>query len=1518
MHPSLLVSLDSDDEAAAPPALSTSTTARGAPSPAPSSSAAVRPARVSRHKLDNRAQAGSGAAPGQKRAAAAPTSATVPPPTKRAKAPVKSRTGTATSAAADPPDVSARAIVPAATRAVALSASSSSAGEEVPLLPGQIERVVHTLHAAGVLPTHDALRRAFAALTALTKNPLPPLPPPVGALAPPIAATEPQPIAPRTVVDPPAQTPSLPLAAAAAKESAEAPSVGGSVDGAGAEASTSTVGPLAALQAKEALSRALAHLEARAARPLSFELQRLLADCARAERFATWTPPDSSVAVAAPLQGASTAISSVPAGEPPAPAAKTSRPQRQSRDWWGAVLDGDGSSDNGSDAEDDAEAGGALAERAAEAAADGRIDEHVLESIGEAGAYESPLLALRAYRLKAGYTDGGARQLTDEHARACLNPTLPLCRFELQGECRAPDCNGQHRRDFLTPAEQMPAELSRYAAGLPQPPHCLEARTEDADTAVTAEEASARDAALQAGRAHATMSVDAPAAEQLVVRIAAQHVLPERGQAVANGADANGADAGAADTPSTRIEGGGGGRGGEASQLQLLHAALRVNPQPSLLAGDLSKQLAPVLSRYRSADAAALEAAALDGAPPPAEVLPRGPVQALRPTVPFASSTPAEAVALTAASAVDDGSNGRERYWSDHGERDGSVDDSALAEQLVELGAAACWRRVLTLRLGGDARSAGHARRRSAMRVLSRCLERRADCAALWATHLALYGMDSSSSELREQIDVAVRHAPCSLLLWEKLASLQPTLSARTATHIRALHTLCGEVGRKRCTEAALLPAALTLLRELASARVHRLAERVADVLLAGDAYVAAEARLLAQDAAKAHGVRRLPPIPRIAPLLPAAALGALWLARVELVVDGSVAAASTAADELLLIARGSGHTREATEPYGCMLPWQAWDALKETAGSVRSLLDDGMRAVSLQMHSSEAGPSAIDEASVAEAGAEADLKQSGDAIASKPIDDDNALPSPRLAAVRNTSSTLSTSVDAALPPASGSDVTSRAAGEARAAALWLLRLNLVGLEIALGDAAAADSACRGFLAEDYKCAGARCERSWRLWASVQRNQPGDAGEALIWQARLSEQPVPMEQADDSLVSAVGRFELWHALLLSAAEDRVQAVRLVACALSECQPPNCDTAAALVFSWCKPMPQQLPSAAEAAAAPAEPSWGDSFSLDASMVAHATALLRAWLASSLEWQLSNVRETTYMYLLGAFWMQLTSTCDDVRSVFEAGVNAVGRCAEGCGGCRAILWMRYLAWSQQPGSGVNEGAQLALLRRFIERRDETRRGDRASDAQLTPSSPRALYAANRASLTLAATAVQGGSANVYDEREDAQLSAVLATEPARSFFYGRVPGLVGGDAAGALLGGVAGSGLAGRDSTAVGPRWGGRALWVWDAEAQALAVQTALRRASTHRRWELGSARSLPSALILVAAHAAGAGAVRQARTALAQALRHSPSSEDAWILAIWLEASGEHWEAAATLAHVGVANHHGSVTLWQQA
>ena len=621
-----------------------------------------------------------------------------------------------------------------------------------------------------------------------------------------------------------------------------------------------------------------------APRTLAFELQQILFDCSEAERFSAWAAP-LPPPFRPPSANSAASAAAAPAKPKPKPPRQPRKPPRRKDEWWAAALESDASSDagdgDGNDDDDDESQG---EEDAATVGVEATIDEGtVLSLIADPSprCYESPLLALRSYRLSEGYLDGATgRRLTDAHARARLHPTLPLCRFELHGECRAEDCTGQHRRDYLAPAREMRHELLCYSAdGPPVGDSNLDGVADD------------EEAARSAAKASAGTFTSAS-----LVRVAAQHAVIERNRE-SNGGEGSsrsknersistdasilliGVDGGGAKTPGRPRA------GAAAAQLQLLHAALRVNPQPSLLAGDLGKQLVPMLSKYKSADAAALEAAALDGAAPAIEH--RGPVQALPPTVAFEPLTANETARLAAAAAIDadragDGKGTADRYWRGDGEHEASVDDSALATQLTELGESACWRRVLTLRLGGDALSAGASGRRSAMRVLSRCLEQRTDSTALWAAHLSLYGLGASAAELREQLNAAVRQAPCALLLWNKLASLQTSASVRVATRVRALHTLCNEVSRKRCSEAALLPAALSLLRELAASRMLELAERVADVLLAADAEAGAERQSLAQEASRANNLGLLPPIPRVTTLLPPAALQPLCGSRVS------------------------------------------------------------------------------------------------------------------------------------------------------------------------------------------------------------------------------------------------------------------------------------------------------------------------------------------------------------------------------------------------------------------------------------------------------------------------------------------------------------------------------------------------------------------------------------------------------------------------------------------------------------
>ena len=571
---------------------------------------------------------------------------------------------------------------------------------------------------------------------------------------------------------------------------------------------------------------------------------------------------------------------------------------------------------------------------------------------------------------------------------------------------------------------------------------------------------------------------------------------------------------------------------------------------------------------------------------------------------------------------------------------------------------------------------------------------------------------------------------------------------------------------------------------------------------------------------------------------------------------------------------------------------------------------------------------------------------------------------------------------------------TPRVAAEERAAALWLLRLNRVGMELALGDPAAADAACKAFMKEDFRTARARCDKTWRLWARVPRKQPGGdaagssggggdgenaeakANEELIWQARLSEQPanaaLAAEEEGGPLAAEASRFELWHALLLSSARSKEQAIRLVACAASERQPPECGTDHMSVWSACKPTPRQLPSA-DASSAGAASAAGSSSSeaappaaLSRQMIDTASTLLRAWLVDSRKWTASRARECAYLHLIAALWMQLTATAVHVQSIFEASLSALSPHGGAyVGGCRAMLWLRYLSWGLQPSSGLTEQSILTLLRRFIERRDEPKPASERPQPPLQPVTPRASHLAAASHAAAAASGVAnagddssppvvrtmssggGGVApTTYDERDDTHMLAVLATEPARSFFHGCA---FGGDSNSRGIGGG-------------GARGG---MWAWEAEAHALAVHMALRRVSTPRRW--GSALPkhprVPFCTLPRARRRAGAmkqqgplwrrcSSWRRAARTRGHCIRlthttphatccllHSlpalfalslPSSLPAlhWLArartpasvvlsAIWIEASEGQWEAAATLAHIAVANQYGSAELWSQ-
>uniref|UniRef100_A0A7S2GE71 Zinc-finger domain-containing protein n=1 Tax=Haptolina brevifila TaxID=156173 RepID=A0A7S2GE71_9EUKA len=1008
-------------------------------------------------------------------------------------------------------------------------------GFTVPLLPGQVERVILALRQTGVLPplADEVWLRVHAAIAAIaTEKPLLP----AGASVPTSSAslscassvaTTPSsaPFAPCNAVisstvaivpaaappargvegpqsvAPPLQSPPLDMAAQPALNDAPLPGTTATTAttaapprGSPVLVAPATLPESAAAAAKETLLRTISLIEAQASQPLGHELQCALSDCERARRFTAWAvaPPEPSTLAAAASSSASAADGcEATAARPPSVVCQASRTRRSDGvAWWSAVLESD--SEDGGSASDEDQADGSRWSALAHDA----VDESLLSVIADPNSYQSPLLSLRAYRLSPGYLDRGvSARLTSAHGRARLQPDHPLCRFELRGACRAADCTGQHQRHFLTPPEQMPIELSRYAAGLPRPAAAapvIPAASEPLETM-------ARQAAAQAASAH---RVNGTVEEAPFVRLAAQHYLSRKRQT--GGQSGGGQDGGqaaraaesasAAVPPPTTAAGssstgapvaapaasaGSSSRVGcqRSGSVQLLHAALRLHNQPSLLAADLAKQLLPTLSRHSRTDVAALESAVIDGAPLAHEAR-RAPIQALPPTVSLPTPTAAEAAAEALfVEEARGAANGHQlagtRYWQVDGQNGVAADDGTLAAELKELGAFACWRRVVALRLGGDARAAGKDARRSALRVLSRVLEAQPRSTALWVAHLSVFAIDASAAELRDVINEALRRSPISGLLWAKLASLQPTTSQRLATRVRALYTLCDEVSKGACAALALLPAAFSLLRDLTDSMQTVAAEHAAAILLAHDQEALARAR-----DGGADRLSSLPPIPRIASLLPPRLLAALWLARVELRACGALHGSIAAAEELAALEshRAAATATSAASPEerlladvetvgfsGGTLAWTTLHvaSLAEKAPSLRGLFDDALDAPGLQ-----------------------------------PISPNEAAASPEL----------------------------RTLAEAHAFDVWLLRLNLVSMELALGQCDAANAACQRFLQDDFSCGGARCERIWRLWGQVQHARALAASEgeqalanpeALLWRARLSEIARPGEAQVD-------------------------------------------------------------------------------------------------------------------------------------------------------------------------------------------------------------------------------------------------------------------------------------------------------------------------------------------------------------------------------------------------------------------
>lgn len=426
----------------------------------------------------------------------------------------------------------------------------------------------------------------------------------------------------------------------------------------------------------------------------------------------------------------------------------------------------------------------------------------------------------------------------------------------------------------------------------------------------------------------------------------------------------------------------------------------------------------------------------------------------------------------------------------------------------------------------------------------------------------------------------------------------------------------------------------------------------------------------------------------------------------------------------------------------------------------------------------------------------------------------------------------------------------------------WLLRLNLVSMELSLDNVCGADRLCRRFIADDFSAAelgstgtvsarvGGRSERMWGLWARVQRASasatpeapagsssgaklggaaqdapPGRdiAGESLLWKARLSEVSA----------AAPSRFELWHSLVLSGPRSRGEALQLIACALCDRSPDTCIDGynagydVDVVRRWCSPAsPRHDLGHRELLLGDSAPAAEVTGACGRLLAAHLDTAHAARDAASGGGGGASAG-LMCLQLLGVRWLQLTAGPAEVQAAFEAAIST----EPATGVARATLWLHYLHWARLPASGLPRPLQQRLLRRCME-----------LPANGSPPPP-------------------GG----------ADADAFFLCEPMRSFFLrcGRVERSTAGSAA-------ASSGA-----------------WRWEGEFRNLAMHVCARGEQrvgpeggphAERRWDVPAGKGAPALMLVhLAAGAARAGAVQQARAALATAIANDPGCVDGWTL-----------------------------------
>jgi len=694
----------------------------------------------------------------------------------------------------------------------------------------------------------------------------------------------------------------------------------------------------------------------------SDDLLAVSAECAAASKLDGWgtgaaregtalgsglaVPATATVAIPARAAAASAPTLVGPAGVLARPTACGTRgcgggggesPSRQgegegtSCDWWGSLFESD---EEGGPALAAAGAGAARAPslspgaaaraKAASAKAVRVAKAQALLAVRDPACASSPLATLSAYRLAPafgappfGAACGAGKAsrkapFTGPCGAARLSPLVPLCRFELGGECRDASCSAQHRRDYLRPPAVLLAELQALAEGAAPEiapaasaprASAVDVAAADRETGNAAEEL-LREVAARARAAMSGADVSAPALSQVLCAWWGR----QRSRPPDSSGDSGGASSGTGDPnppqpvsaaclPQLRpAEAPAAPADGTAmSQLPLLQAALRLLPRPSPLAVDIHRQLAPLLLRQQSAVAEALRATADANVPPPSPLAappPRqGVIQALAPDLVLRS---------------DGGAN--LPTWED---------DAAVAAIMGPAGGAAAGSRVdgvggcaaefwATIERWRRELPQSTAERRGRL-LIERALAAQPQSEALWLLRASLRFDDWQAA--RAEMAAACAAVPNSLVLWHVRARLERTVVGRAETHAEAIRTiaLCpGSSWRQHC---ALLLASLSLIDELVIAGELDFAAWVAAALLRSED----NASEPEPNASIARRAQALSPLPAVASALPVPLRALLWLSRIELRAFGEVSVSRAAAASAFL---------RASLPLAIQLPW--------------------------------------------------------------------------------------------------------------------------------------------------------------------------------------------------------------------------------------------------------------------------------------------------------------------------------------------------------------------------------------------------------------------------------------------------------------------------------------------------------------------------------------------------------------------------------------------------------------------